>query len=159
MKYGFWICFGLIAYTYLIYPILIHFLARFFPRKFIDGPFQYPFVSMVIPAYNEEKVLKDKINSCLAIDYPEEKIEFLFGSDGSSDGTNQILQFINHPQIRTFLFPEQEGKSSVLNKLIPEANGSIILFSDANSMYQTDVVKPIYHFRIQQCGHMNTAVL
>jgi biofilm PGA synthesis N-glycosyltransferase PgaC len=96
---------------------------------------------MVISAYNEEAVLEEKIKNCLEIDYSQDKIKFLFGSDGSTDRTNQILSTVNHPQIQFRIFPEREGKSSVLNKLITEISDEIILFSDANSMYQPCAVR------------------
>ena len=156
----FWSCLGLIAYTYLIYPFLIILLARIFPSKSSINQHELPFVTMVIPAYNEEEVLEEKIKNCFAIDYPQDRIKFLFGSDGSTDSTNQILSTVNHPQIQSKLFPVREGKSSVLNKLIQEVNEEIILFSDANSIYQPDAVRLLTrHFSDPSvggvCGKLN----
>ena len=146
MQILFWTCLGLILYTYLIYPFLVNLLAALFQRKIPVVGIDFPPVSMVIPAYNEEEVLEEKINNCLSIDYPEERIKFLFGSDGSSDGTNQILQSLDHPRIRPFLFSDREGKSSVLNKLIPEVEGSIVILSDANSMYHPESIKRLVSY-------------
>ena len=146
MQFFFWTCLGLILYTYLIYPFLVNLLAALFQRETQVTEIDFPLVSMVIPAYNEEEVLEDKINNCLAIDYPGDQIEFLFGSDGSSDETNRILQSLDHPRIRPFLFPTREGKSSVLNKLIPEVEGSIVILSDANSIYQPEAVKRLVSY-------------
>jgi len=146
MAFLFWTCLGFILYTYLIYPFLVNLLAALFQRKTQVAESDFPLVSMVVPAYNEEEVLEDKIDNCLAIDYPGEQIEFLFGSDGSSDGTNRILQSLDHPRIRPFLFPNREGKSSVLNKLIPEVEGSIVILSDANSIYHPGAVKRLVSY-------------
>jgi len=146
MAFLFWTCLGLILYTYLIYPFLVNLLAALFQRKTPVVEIDFPPVSMVIPAYNEEEVLEEKINNCLAIDYPEEQIKFLFGSDGSSDGTNRILQSIDNPQIRPFLFSDREGKSSVLNKLVPEVEGSIVILSDANSIYHPESIKRLVSY-------------
>ena len=146
MAFLFWTCLGFILYTYLIYPFLVNLLAALFQRKTQVAEIDFPLVSMVVPAYNEEEVLEDKISNCLAIDYPGEQIEFLFGSDGSSDGTNRILQSFDDSRIRPFLFPAREGKSSVLNKLIPEVEGSIVILSDANSIYQPEAVKRLVSY-------------
>jgi len=89
----------------------------------------------------EDHCLQEKIDNCLEIDYPRERIEFVFGSDGSSDGTNQILKSNSNPAIREFVFSRREGKIKVLNKLISENDAEIILLSDANSMYRPDSVK------------------
>jgi len=141
MAFFFWTCLGLIIYTYLIYPFLIITLARLFPRKSDFNENEFPQVVMVISAYNEEAVLEEKIKNCLAIDYPQERIQFIFGSDGSTDGTNQILSNVDHSNIQVKLFPEREGKSSVLNKLVQGIGEEILLFSDANSIYKSDSVK------------------
>ena len=79
MKIIFWACLLLIAYTYLIYPSLIILLARIFPKKPLTNQKQLHHVTMVISAYNEEKVLEEKIKNCLTIDYPQDRIRFLFG--------------------------------------------------------------------------------
>ena len=160
MKIIFWTCLGLTLYTYLIYPFLVNLLAALFQRKTLVTEIDFPPVSMVIPAYNEEAVLEEKINNCLAIDYPGEQIEFLFGSDGSSDRTNKILQSLDHPRIRPLLFLTREGKSSVLNKLVPEVEGSIVIFSDANSIYQPEAVKRLVSYFVDPsvggvCGRLD----
>ncbi len=160
MKFIFWTCLGLIFYTYLIYPLLIIILSRFFPRKSKINQNEFPQVAMVISAYNEETVLEEKIKNCLAIDYPQDRISFVFGSDGSTDRTNEIISSINHPRIKYKIFPEREGKCSVLNKLVEEVNEEIILFSDANSIFKPNSVKLLTrHFSDPEvggvCGKLN----
>jgi len=147
VKILFFICLGLIAYTYLIYPFLVILVSRFVPKRNPDFWDEYPCVTMVIAAYNEEAVLAEKIANCLSLTYPADRIRFLFGSDGSSDRTNQILGAIGHPQIQVRLFPERAGKSAVLNRLVEEVEDEILLFSDANSIYRPDAVeKLVRHF-------------
>lgn len=160
MAFLFWTCLGLIFYTYLIYPFLIIILARIFPRKSKINQNEFPQVAMVISAYNEETVLEEKIKNCLAIDYPQNRISFVFGSDGSTDRTNEIISSVDHPRIQCKIFPEREGKSSVLNKLVEEINEEILLFSDANSIYEPDSVKLLTrHFSDPNvggvCGKLN----
>lgn len=132
----FWICLGLIAYTYLLYPISIFVLSRMVSPRPEPEENTFPKVAMIIAAYNEEEVLEKKIANCLSLKYPRDRIRFLFGSDGSTDLTNQILSTQDHPQIQSTLFPEREGKSSVLNKLVAQVDEEIVLFSDANTLIQ-----------------------
>lgn len=149
----FWACFGLIAYTYLIYPGLVILFSNLFPRRVkVEGD-HFPFVSMVIAAHNEEEILEEKIQNCLALNYPPERIEFLIGSDGSDDGTNSILQEASDPRIKPFIYPQRRGKSAVLNELVPEAEGKIVVLSDANSLYASDAVnKLIPYFKDPSIG-------
>ena len=139
----FWVCAGLIAYTYVLYPLLTLIWARFSPRRTqVDGSC-FPSVSMIVAAYNEEDVIGKKIENCLAIDYPADHIEFLFGSDGSSDRTNEILSARDDTRIRSFPYRERAGKLNVLNKIVPQASGDVLVFSDANTMYRPDAVRKL----------------
>jgi biofilm PGA synthesis N-glycosyltransferase PgaC len=143
----FWLCVGLILYTYVLYPLLVVLWARLFPRRARRDETNLPAVSMVIAAYNEEDVIERKLANCLALDYPADRIEFLFGSDGSSDRTDEILGTCGDVRVRPFLYREREGKLNVLNKTVPEAGGDVLVFSDANTMYQPDAVrKLVRHF-------------
>lgn len=153
MNLLFWICLGLITYSYFIYPGLISLAAVLFPRRSKGEEDFLPMLTMVIPAHNEEAVLEEKIQNCLSLDYPPERIEFLFGSDGSEDGTNRILRSQSHPRIRSFIYPQRRGKSAVLNALVPEAGGDIVVFSDANSIYEADAVRRLVpHFSDPSIG-------
>jgi biofilm PGA synthesis N-glycosyltransferase PgaC len=156
----FWISLSLIFYTYIIYPLFIVIISKFFPQNTNYSLRDYPTVAMVIPAYNEDNCLQEKINNCLEIDYPNNRIEFVFGSDGSSDGTNRILNSNSNPAIRGSIFSEREGKIKVLNKLISGIDAEIILLSDANTIYQSGSVKKLVsHFVDQRvggvCGKLN----
>lgn len=153
MTFLFWFCVGLIVYTYLLYPLWMVVWAHLSPRgsRFVDG--YLPSVSMVVAAYNEEEVIGQKLANGLAIDYPTERLEFLFGSDGSSDETNKMLSEMEDQRIRIFLYRQRAGKLKVLNKLVPEAKGDILLFSDANTMYEADAVrKLVRHFADPSVG-------
>jgi len=159
MEYLFWICLGLIAFTYLIYPLFIFFLASFFPQRKITYLEDYPEVTMVIAANNEESVLEEKIKNCLAIEYPKDKIRFLIGSDGSTDRTNEILTSAP-AQIESRIFTERGGKIRVLNKLLPDIGDGLVVFSDANSMYHPKAVQLLVpHFANDDiggvCGNLN----
>ncbi|MEM3136822.1 MAG: glycosyltransferase family 2 protein [Candidatus Nitrosotenuis sp.] len=140
----FFTCFGFILYTYVIYPCILAIWAVGRHRK-IQGTIHYetPSVSVLISAYNEEGVILHRIKNLAETNYPTEKIEFLIGSDGSTDKTNEILSSCKLPNLRPIIFHQRSGKASVLNSLIPAANGEIIVFSDANTFFQTDTIKKI----------------
>lgn len=153
MSILFWTYLGLIVYTYLVYPFLVILVSRFFPDKDPEDSDELPRVTMVISAYNEEEVLEEKIANCRGLTYPDDKIRFLIGSDGSSDQTNQILERIDFPQFQVRIYSEREGKSAVLNKLVREVKDEIVLFSDANSIYHPDALeKLVWHFEDPKVG-------
>src|SRR6202030_2665661 len=105
-KVAFWLSLGLVVYPYFLYPLLLFFTysvtqawrdLRFLgsPRnRRADTPSAsaMPGVSIIVPAYNEEKVLPAKIENLRELDFPRERLQVIFVSDGSEDGTNQILQ-------------------------------------------------------------------
>jgi cellulose synthase/poly-beta-1,6-N-acetylglucosamine synthase-like glycosyltransferase len=153
MVYLFWTFLGLIAYTYLIYPLSIILISLFVSKESDTTSEELPSICMVIPAYNEADCLPEKIKNCFEIDYPNNKIEFLFGSDGSDDETNEILLSSEGEGIQSIIYPRREGKIIVLNKLVEQVTAEIILFSDANSIYQPDAVKKlIRHFSKTDVG-------
>ena len=89
----FWLSVGAILQSYVFYPLIINILSRF--RKdneviFVERE-NLPFVSVIMAVYNEAKVINEKLRSIFNTGYPEEKIELIVGSDGSTDRTNEIL--------------------------------------------------------------------
>jgi cellulose synthase/poly-beta-1,6-N-acetylglucosamine synthase-like glycosyltransferase len=104
-----------------------------------------PSVSVIMSAYNEAKVIREKMISLLASDYPAERIEFLVGSDCSGDGTDEILREFaaTDNRIRYFRSPEREGKASMLNKLVSEARGELLVVTDANVIFTPGTVREL----------------
>jgi cellulose synthase/poly-beta-1,6-N-acetylglucosamine synthase-like glycosyltransferase len=149
-----WCSTGIVLYTYGIYPIIIYILSLFRKRiSKIENDDHFPTVSVVISVYNEENILSEKINNIFLLDYPKNKIEFIFGSDGSNDKTNSILSGISVSNIKVEQFSMRTGKANVLNRLIPRASGEIILFSDANTMYdKLSIRKLVKHFQDPTIG-------
>ncbi len=108
---------------------------------------------MVISAYNEEKVIEKKLENCLNIDYPSDKIEFIIGSDGSDDRTVELVKSWPQPNIHLIDFKSQRGKACVLNDIIPNTTGDLLCFSDANTLYHADAIKNlIRHFHDSKVG-------
>ena len=149
----FWVCWAFIFYTYLLFPLILAFLARIRsnsvqPVASTDfNADNLPKVSMVVAAYNEEAVLEAKLANTWNIDYPAERLEALIGSDGSSDRTSAILQACPDSRLRSFVFTERRGKISVLNDLMAQTTGDIVVMSDANTQFSPLAVRYlIAHF-------------
>ena len=127
-------------YTYVVYPFLLKVIACFFKTEYEVNETYRPFVSVLIAAYNEEKVIEEKILNLSQLDYPADKIEFLIGSDGSSDRTVEIAKRYSHiSNLKVFDLP-RGGKVSALNSLLKKAKGEVLVFSDANTMYDSKAI-------------------
>lgn len=140
----FWLSAVAIFYAYAGYQILL-WLISFFIKAPIRKSDITPSVSLVISAYNEEHVLPKRIENALALDYPRHLLEIAVISDGSTDNTNNIIHsFAQRSQhVIPCIVPKNKGKSACLNEFVPRLNGEIIIFSDANSFYEGDLVRRI----------------
>jgi poly-beta-1,6-N-acetyl-D-glucosamine synthase len=157
MKIVYWLAFGIIFYAYFGYPIIIFLLSSFFCPKQeteVKKNNTWPYVSLLIAAYNEEKVIGPKIENCLVLDYPKDLLDVWIASDGSSDNTNNIVRkYVSaNNNIHLLEFP-RTGKSSILNKAMKSMKGEIVVFSDANTEYSTDALKKLVkHFEKPDVG-------
>ena len=108
---------AVLGYTLCLYPAMIRALARWRgrPWKQVGPGAALPSVSMVIPVFNEEKILGAKIANCLALDYPADRIEFIFALDGCTDASEAVVAAAGDPRIRLRSFPANRGKVAVLN--------------------------------------------
>jgi len=136
IKTIFWISTILILHTYLIYPVFLYILDLIVRKKKDSGHednFQ-PVISVLMAVHNEERVIKDKINALFNFDYPSDKIEVLVGSDCSDDSTDQILSELqtNISKLKVIFFRERIGKPAIINSLSSQANGDILILTDAN---------------------------
>ena len=136
----FWFSISSILYTYFGYPLLITILARRKPKKTYI-PVSTLNVSLVIAAYNEELVIGEKINNCLQLDYPKNNLQIIVVSDGSDDQTPNIVQKYANQGIELLHSPMRRGKMAAINRAVPYSTGDIIIFSDANNLYQPDTIK------------------
>ncbi len=138
----FWIIFALIIYIYAGYPLLLYLIGMILDKKTRRRDFQ-PFVSILIPAYNEEALIKRKIDNTIALDYPNEKREIIIGSDGSTDRTDEIVKKYDKQGVRLFNGGRRMGKSALLMECVRIAIGDIILFTDADAVLEQDALKKI----------------
>jgi poly-beta-1,6-N-acetyl-D-glucosamine synthase len=148
----FWLCLGLIVYSYLGYPLLMVLWAWLRPNPIQQGEI-CPTVSMIIAAYNEEKVIISKIENTLVLSYPEDRLEIIIVTDGSTDRTAEIAQTFEPARVRVLHKPERQGKTAALNRAVPYASGEILFFSDANTFYAPDVIqKMVRNFQDASVG-------
>ena len=132
----------IIGYVYPGYPATLWILGKL-KRCSIKKANITPFVSLLIPAHNEEKCIGKKIENCLALDYPKDKLEIIVASDGSIDKTNSIVeQYVEKGVVLNGSF-QRLGKSVALMRCVNMAKGEIILFSDADSMLEKDSLKKL----------------
>ncbi|MFC4451570.1 glycosyltransferase family 2 protein [Halorussus aquaticus] len=100
-----------------------------------------PTVSLVVAAYNEEDVIADKIENSLALDYPDEQLEILVFSDASSDATDDIVRSYADEGVELIRVEGRVGKTECQNVVADRADGDVLVFSDANSMYEPDAIR------------------
>ena len=150
----FWLCILLVFYSYFGYGIVLYFiikLKRLFKKQItLDLKYQ-PKVTLLIAAYNEESYIKEKIENSLAVDYPKDKIDFLFVTDGSDDSTPEIIK--SYPEIRLMHKAERQGKIMAVERSMPEVRGEIVVFTDANTLLNKEAIKNIVrHFSNKKVG-------
>lgn len=146
----FWTGAGILVYTYAGYPAILYILNKIpFPppetgRVFID---EWPDVSLVVAAYNEERVIGGKIENSLKLDYPG-NLDVWIASDGSTDGTDEIVRSFSLKNKRVHLLPlPRTGKSGAINSAMRFIKSDIVVFSDANTEFKPDVLKNLVrHF-------------
>ncbi len=133
----------LLSYIYLGYPLSLYSLSLFKKYNIIYLVGYLPSVSIIIAAYNEEKVIEDKIKNTLELDYPKEKLEIIVFSDFSKDNTDDIVKRYEKVGVKLLRIEGRKGKTFCQNRAVEHAKGEIILFSDANSMYERDAVRKL----------------
>lgn len=153
----FWLSMVGIIYTWVVYPVLLVVLARIGGRKASsannDPAFDWPKISLVIAAYREESVILERLNNAVLLDYPSDRLEILIGCDGNEDLTGEVVENYADDRVRLLQYPERRGKASVLNDTVPQANGDIIVFSDANTNMNSDALKNLVcHFANPDVG-------
>src|SRR6266446_1638438 len=151
----FWLCAALLAYVYIGYPVLVGMLATLFsqPAESPDG--KQPSVSLIISAFNESSVIAAKVKNSLELAFPAEHLEIIVVSDCSDDGTDEIVRGSERLGVRLLRQNQRLGKSAALNYAVPQARGTILVFSDANALYQPDAIRNLVrHFSNPRVGYV-----
>lgn len=165
----FWFSLFLIFYTYILFPLILKLLSpgeksERQDDEALDLPDtdDLPFLSVLIAAFNEEEVIEKKIRSVLKSDYPANKLEILVGSDHSNDHTSEILLNLEkeHKSLTATIFSKRTGKPGVINQLAKQAQGEILIITDANVMLDRTSLKHLAaSFRKQEVGLVDTRMI
>jgi cellulose synthase/poly-beta-1,6-N-acetylglucosamine synthase-like glycosyltransferase len=138
-----WLSTIVVAYVYVGYLLLLLILTRW-RRHDVRRENITPAVTLLISAFNEERIIGKKLKNTLDLDYPNNRFEVIVVSDASTDGTDSIVEdFATARSIRLLRMPKRQGKTTGLNAAVREARGEIIVFSDANILYRKDVIRQL----------------
>jgi len=155
MIIAFWISLFLIIYTFVGYGFLLFFLVKV--KRIFAKPFQFnmhselPSVTVLIAAWNEEDIIDEKVLNTLKIDYPKDKIQIIFITDGSTDETSARIEkyedvVLLHENIRT-------GKMAAIKRAMPFVENEILVFTDANTFLNEASIKELVkHYQNQKVG-------
>lgn len=136
----FWLSVGAMVYTYLGYPLLVTLLARTRPRPQPYPP-TTPAITLLIAAYNEQAVIARKLENSLALDYPRHRLQILVAADGSDDRTPEIVRQYAEQGVELVYQPQRRGKMAAINRAIGAARGEIVVFSDANNLFEPSALR------------------
>ncbi|WP_259016110.1 glycosyltransferase family 2 protein [Emticicia fluvialis] len=156
----FWVFTGLVFYTYLGYGLLAWLLVKIrkmmgISFKTFNNPSFQPEITLVVPAYNEMTCIADKVKNSFGLEYPADKLEVLFVTEGSNDGTTEYLEGLKplYPRLRIIGGKERKGKIEAMNMAIKTITTPIVIFTDANTTLNNDVLKNIVrHFEDENVG-------
>ena len=141
----FWIGLAIVFYTYIGYGILLYLLVRikelFKKRETLYLPEPLPEVTLFIAAYNEEDIITTKMENCRNLSYPDGKLRIVWVTDGSNDHTNERLAA--YEDVTVLFNLERKGKTAALNRGMQYISTPYVVFTDANTMLNTDAIKEI----------------
>lgn len=138
----FWGCALLFLYAFAGYPAVLHLAGSVMPRRSVRQPHDsVPRVAVIVSVYNEVGVIHSKIQNFLALEYPRDRLELVVVSDGSTDGTDDVVRACSDERVRLLVQPRNMGKTVALNRAVAETDADILLFTDANSMLDSAAVR------------------
>ena len=148
LKTLFWILLFIVFYTYVGYGIVLYtmvLIKRIFSKNKVTikdhNSENLPEVALLIPAYNEKEYVKQKMANTLTLNYPKDKLKIFWITDGSDDGTNNLLEAYDNVQL--FHKNERKGKINAMNRVMPYVTSPIVVFSDANTELGKDAIMHI----------------
>ena len=143
----FWVCLAIVFYTYLGYGIVLYLLVlakRLFTKAKpqADIPDEcLPAVTLMVCAYNEEDIIKEKMDNTRQLDYPKNRLRLMWVTDGSTDSTNELLA--EYEDVKVVYSPERRGKTAALKHGIKEIDTEIVIMTDANTMINAGAIREI----------------
>ena len=155
MIIAYWISLFIVTYTFVGYGFLLFFLIKlkrlFVKKRVFNNDIEFPTVTILVAAYNEEDIIQEKVKNTLELDYPKEKLQIIFITDGSSDSTPERIKpyseiFLMHENIRT-------GKMAAIKRAIPQVKNEVIVFTDANTFLNQQAIKQLVkHYQNEKVG-------
>ena len=140
----FWVCLGIVFYSYIGYAILLKILLickQLFSSEKAASSVEDPEVTLFISAFNEKDFIDEKVKNGFALNYPKEKIQHLWVTDGSDDGSEEYLK--KYPEITVLHEPERRGKISAMNRGMQYVKTPIVIFCDANTTLASESIRQI----------------
>lgn len=134
---------GVLLYIYVGYPLLLRALVWARGPRPVRRADIAPPLSLVISAHNEASVIGRKIENALALDYPRDALEIVVVSDASTDATDEIVSRYASRGVRLVHQSQRRGKTAGLNRVMPLLRGDIVVFSDANALYEPDALRKL----------------
>jgi cellulose synthase/poly-beta-1,6-N-acetylglucosamine synthase-like glycosyltransferase len=151
------------VYPYLVYPALLYILPKEkSAQKTNSSPATLPTVTLIISAYNEDQVIRAKLENALATNYPSNNLGVIVVSDASSDRTDDIVRefMAAEPRVTLVRQAQRRGKSAGLNLAVAESRADVIVFSDANAIYDEDAIgNLVSSFADERVGYVVGAAL
>jgi cellulose synthase/poly-beta-1,6-N-acetylglucosamine synthase-like glycosyltransferase len=148
LKVIFWICIVIVFYTYIGYGILLYFLLllkRLFGRSAKPLPHpsddELPAMTLMICAYNESDIIREKMANIRQLDYPADKLCVMWVTDGSSDNSNELLR--QYEEVTLIYSPERLGKAAAMQHGLRENKAPYVVFTDANTMLNANAIREI----------------
>ena len=138
----YWSSLGVVGYTYLGYPVAVHLLSKVRSREVRQSTIE-PTVSVVICAHNEEQRIGPKLKNLLSLDYPADKLQVVVVSDGSTDGTDEVVLGLEDDRLVLERLDEQSGKAAALNRGVQRARGEVVLFCDVRQRIDLDALRAL----------------
>jgi cellulose synthase/poly-beta-1,6-N-acetylglucosamine synthase-like glycosyltransferase len=150
----FWLSLGVLFYCYIGYGILLLLIngsRKLFSQKKQTWVHETLPVTLIIPAYNEYNVLPEKIKNSLSLDYPPELLSVIVITDGSDDGSAQLIQ--QYPGITGLHQPKRKGKFAAIKRAMRTVTTTIVVFSDANTMLNKESIsRLVKHYTDPKVG-------
>ncbi|HNZ69550.1 MAG: glycosyltransferase family 2 protein [Bacteroidota bacterium] len=144
MEFLFWLLLIILFYSYAGYGMILWVLVRFKrilkPRKPYETPAVFePEVTLFVTAFNEKDYIARKVDNSFSLDYPKEKVQYIWVTDGSDDGTPELLK--QYPGLEVYHQPERRGKIDAMNRGMQFVRAPFVIFSDANTRLSKNTIR------------------
>lgn len=143
----FWSSLGFLIYTYLLYPLIIWCMAKWFGKDVLTKmPEQLPDITVIMCVYNSEDDIQSRIENVFSLDYPSEKLKVIVVADGCTDNTCERVNNCNFDNVRLISYEKNRGKSYALSKGLEYVTSELILFTDVRQTFAKNALQKMLPF-------------